>query len=87
MPLTSEQDVCWGCLKTGAEHNIWTWAGGTGMGLVKTAYEILVETHEGKTNWKAWTQNLMDLQDTVWDGVNWINLAQDGTDDELLCSR
>jgi hypothetical protein len=41
--LSSEEKTCLGCLTTGAERNIWTWAGGTGIGLVKTAYEILVE--------------------------------------------
>jgi hypothetical protein len=48
----------------------------------KNAYRILVENPEGKRPVgrprRRWVDNIkMDLREIGWDGMNWIDLAQD----------
>jgi hypothetical protein len=48
----------------------------------RNAYRILVGKPEGKTQLgrprRRWVDNIkMDLREIEWDGVNWIDLAQD----------
>jgi hypothetical protein len=51
------------------------WAGHVArMGEKKNAYRILVEKPEGK---RPLDNIKMDLREIVWDGMNWIHLAQD----------
>jgi hypothetical protein len=49
---------------------------------VSNAYEILVRKPEGKRSLgrprRRWEDNItVDLKDRGWEGVDWINLAQD----------
>jgi hypothetical protein len=48
----------------------------------RNAYRILVEIPEGKRPLgrprRRWVNNIkMDLREIRWDGMNWIDLAQD----------
>jgi hypothetical protein len=52
------------------------------MGEEINAYRILVEKPEGKRSLglprRGWVDNnKMDLREIGWDGMNWIDLAQD----------
>jgi hypothetical protein len=50
------------------------------MGENRNAYRILVGMPEGKRplGRRRWVDNVkMDLREIGWDGVNWINMAQD----------
>jgi hypothetical protein len=52
------------------------------MGEIRNAYRILVEKPEGKRPLgrptRRWVDNIkMDLTEIRWDGVDWIELAQD----------
>jgi hypothetical protein len=52
------------------------------MGETRNAYRILVEKLEGKRPLgrprRRWVDNIkMDLIEIGWDGVDWIDLAQD----------
>jgi hypothetical protein len=52
------------------------------MGVTRNAYRILVGKPEGKRPLRRprrrWVDNIkMDLRNIGWDGVNWIELAQD----------
>jgi hypothetical protein len=52
------------------------------MGDKRNAYRILVGKQEGKLplgkSRRRWTNNIkMDLTEIGWDGVDWIDLAQD----------
>jgi hypothetical protein len=53
------------------------------MGDKRNAYRILVGKPEGKKKPQErprhrWVDNIkMDLRDIAWDGVDWINMAQD----------
>jgi hypothetical protein len=52
------------------------------MGETRNAYRILVGTPEGKrplgTPRRRWVDNIkMDVRETGWDGMDWIDLAQD----------
>jgi hypothetical protein len=52
------------------------------MGETRNAYRILVGKPEGKRPLvrprRRWVDNIkMDLGETGWDGVDWIELAQD----------
>jgi hypothetical protein len=59
------------------------WAGHVARLEEKTnAYKILVGKPEGKRSLgrprRRWVNNIkMDLRETEWDGMDWINLAQD----------
>jgi hypothetical protein len=59
------------------------WAGHVArMGEKRNAYRILVGKLEGKRPLgrprRKWVDNIkMDLREIGWDGVNWIDLAQD----------
>jgi hypothetical protein len=59
------------------------WAGHvTRMGETRNAYRILVGKPEEKSplgrQRRRWVDNIkMDLRETGWDGMNWIELAQD----------
>jgi hypothetical protein len=57
------------------------WAGHVARMEVKTkAYRILMGKPEGKRplGRKRWVENIkMDLRKTEWDGMDWIDLAQD----------
>jgi hypothetical protein len=59
------------------------WAGHVArMGLKRNAYRILVRKPKGKRPLgrprRRWVDNIkMDLRETGWDGVDWIDLAQD----------
>jgi hypothetical protein len=51
-------------------------------GKKRNAYRILVGKQEGKRPLgrprRRWNDNIkMDLGEIVWDGIHWINLAQD----------
>jgi hypothetical protein len=53
------------------------------MGEKTSAYRILVRKPEGKRSLgrprRRWVVNIkMDLEEIGWDGVDWIDLAQDG---------
>jgi hypothetical protein len=52
------------------------------MGETRNAYRILVGMPEGKRPLgrprRRWVDNIkMDLRETEWDGMDWIELAQD----------
>jgi hypothetical protein len=52
------------------------------MGEKKNAYTILVGKPEGKRTLgrprRRWVDNIkMDLREIEWDGVDWIDMAQD----------
>jgi hypothetical protein len=52
------------------------------MGELRNAYRILVGKPEGKGPLgkprRRWVDNIkMDLRETGWDGMDWIELAQD----------
>jgi hypothetical protein len=52
------------------------------MGAKRNAYRILVGKPEGKRPLvrpgRRWVNNIMmDLGEIKWDGVNWIDMAQD----------
>jgi hypothetical protein len=52
------------------------------MGEKKNAYRILVGKPEGKRPLgkprRRWEDNIrMDLREIAWDGVDWIDMAQD----------
>jgi hypothetical protein len=59
------------------------WAGHVArIGEKRTAYRILVGKPEGKRPLgrprRRWVDNIkMDLRETGWDGMDWIDLAQD----------
>jgi hypothetical protein len=59
------------------------WAGNVARMVEKrNAYRILVGMPEGKrslgTPRRRWVDNIkMDLREIGWDGINWIDLAQD----------
>jgi hypothetical protein len=59
------------------------WAGHVArMGEKRNAYRILVGKPEGKRPLvrprRRWVENIkMDLREAGWDGMNWIDLAQD----------
>jgi hypothetical protein len=59
------------------------WAGHvTRMGEARNAYRILVGKPEGKRSLRRprhrWVDNIkMDLMGVGWDGIDWIDLAQD----------
>jgi hypothetical protein len=59
------------------------WAGHVaGKGEKRNAYRILVGKREGKRPLgrprSRWVDNIkMDLRDTEWDGIDWIEVAQD----------
>jgi hypothetical protein len=59
------------------------WAGNVGrMGAKRNAYTILVGKPEGKTLLgrprRRWVDNIkMDLREIGWDGVDWMDMAQD----------
>jgi hypothetical protein len=53
------------------------------MGGKMNAYRILVGKPEGKRplgrSGRRWVDNIkMDLREIGWDGVDWIDMAQDG---------
>jgi hypothetical protein len=55
----------------------------------RNAYRILVGNPEGKRPLERprhrWVNNIkMDLRDIGWDGMHWINLAQNRTNGGLL---
>jgi len=52
------------------------------MGLMRNAYKISVGRPEGNRalgrRRRRWEDNIrMDLMEIVWEGVDWIHLAQD----------
>jgi hypothetical protein len=52
------------------------------MGEKRNAYRILVGKPEGINHWEdldvdGWTILKRDLRETDWDGIDWIDLAQD----------
>jgi hypothetical protein len=59
------------------------WAGNIArMGEKRNAYRILVGKPEGRRPLgrprRRWVDNIkMDLRDIGWDGVDWVDLAQD----------
>jgi hypothetical protein len=54
------------------------WAGHIAqMGARRNAYRILVGKPEGRPR-RRWVDNIkMDLREIGWDGMDWIDLAQD----------
>jgi hypothetical protein len=47
------------------------------MGAKRNAYRTLVRKPEGRPR-RRWVHNIkMDLREIVWDGMDWIDLAQD----------
>ncbi|PNF15431.1 hypothetical protein B7P43_G18451 [Cryptotermes secundus] len=47
------------------------------MGETRNAYRILVGKPEGRPRHR-WVDNIkMDLREIGWDGIDWIDLAQD----------
>jgi hypothetical protein len=59
------------------------------MGVEENAYRLLVGNPEGRRRLgrlrHRWVDNnKMDLGETEWSGVDWIDLAQDRTSGELL---
>jgi len=59
------------------------WAGNIArMGAMRNAYNILARKPEGKSplgrHRRRWEDNIkIDLRETEWEGVDWIDLAQD----------
>jgi hypothetical protein len=48
------------------------------MGETMNAYRILVGKPEGKRPLSVWVDNIkMDFREIGWDGMDWIELAQD----------
>jgi hypothetical protein len=52
------------------------------MGEKRNAYRLLVRKPEGKISLgrrrRMWVYSIeIDLRETGWDGVDWVNLAQD----------
>jgi hypothetical protein len=48
------------------------------MGAEENAYRIFLGKPEGKRPKRRWVNNIrMDLIETGWDGMDWIDLAQD----------
>jgi hypothetical protein len=52
------------------------------MGAKRNAYKILLEKPEGRRPLgrprRRWMDNIkIDLRETGWDGVDWVDLAQD----------
>jgi cell wall assembly regulator SMI1 len=51
------------------------------MGEIKNSYKISVGKHEGKRplgrHRRTWEDVRMDLMEIVWEGVEWMHLAQD----------
>jgi hypothetical protein len=48
------------------------------MGAKRNAYRILVGTPEGRRPRHRWVDNIkIDLRETEWTGVDWVDLAQD----------
>jgi hypothetical protein len=52
------------------------------MGAMRNAYRILVGNPEGRRTLRRprhrWVDNIkMDLREIGWDGIDWIELAQD----------
>jgi hypothetical protein len=64
-------------------QSVTLWAGHVArMGEKRNAYRILVGKPEGKRPLgrprRRWMDNIkMDLREAGWDGMDWINLAQD----------
>ena len=54
------------------------WACGT-YGQNRNAYRVFVRKHQGKRRTgrprRTWKCNKIDLKETGWDGVDWINLV------------
>jgi hypothetical protein len=49
-----------------------------GMGETRNAYRLLVGKPEGKRPLGIGVDNIkMDLREIGWDGIDWMNLAQD----------
>jgi hypothetical protein len=62
------------------------------MGETRNAYRILVGKPEGKRplgrQRRRWVVNIkMDLREKGWDGMNWIELAQDRDQWRALVNR
>jgi hypothetical protein len=62
------------------------------MGEKRNAYRILVGNPEGKRPLgrprRRWVDNIkIDLRETGWDGMDWIDLAEDRGPVESSCER
>jgi hypothetical protein len=62
------------------------------MGKKRNTYGILVEKPEGKRplgrQTRRWVDNIkMDLREIGWDGMDWIELAQDRDQSRALVNR
>jgi hypothetical protein len=58
------------------------WAGNIARRNMRLVYKILVGEHEGKRicgrPWSRWEDNIeRDLWEIAWEGVDWMQLAQD----------
>jgi hypothetical protein len=48
------------------------------MGEKRNAYRIFVGKPDGQRQWRRWVDRYkVDLRETGWDDVDWIDLAQD----------